>query len=299
MHCKGSRIFGYATPTSDYDVKFIFVRNKLGNYISTGEAKEDLSLATSAIDATGQKVEIDAVGWDVTKAFRLLRLSNPSIIEWSKIAQSGLHPPYRDVGGFGALLASLCDECTDFRRLEASWRSQALKSVRERVCSGGKKVIGGIIQGSIDVGSEERSAMNIKNFYMKSLCNLVHAEVAAKLGVYPPLSMLDAAQLLEAHGHLPLDVSAAIREVAGLRTRGILECQRNPVLDAWIEEIMIRSRKQGGSKGAEIGNTASANSDEDVISNQMHDATRLCDQALLGVVLMYAHRPAPAQGLTE
>jgi predicted nucleotidyltransferase len=72
----GSRAWGFESPDSDWDVRFLFV-HPADSYLSIDAPLEQLELkADTAIGA------LDAVGWDLRKALRLLRKSNPSLIEW-------------------------------------------------------------------------------------------------------------------------------------------------------------------------------------------------------------------------
>jgi len=76
MHCVelGSRAWGFASPDSDYDVRFIYVREK------------DFYLR---LDPTRDVIEwkpdetLDINGWDVRKALQLLYKSNPTLFEWN------------------------------------------------------------------------------------------------------------------------------------------------------------------------------------------------------------------------
>ncbi len=71
----GSRAWGFASPNSDYDVRFIYVHPK-DYYLSIDlENKRDV-VEYEIID------EIDINGWDIRKALKLLLKSNPSLIEW-------------------------------------------------------------------------------------------------------------------------------------------------------------------------------------------------------------------------
>ncbi|WP_081886016.1 nucleotidyltransferase domain-containing protein [Haloferula sp. BvORR071] len=82
----GSRAWGFASPDSDYDIRFLFLRPE-STYFSIWEG-------TDAIDLPLEN-ELDAGGWDIRKAARLLGKSNGALVEW-------LHSPvvYRNEGGF-------------------------------------------------------------------------------------------------------------------------------------------------------------------------------------------------------
>ena len=69
----GSRAWGFESPDSDFDVRFVFVR-PLSDYLMLNEQKD--TIERPEID------RIDASGWDLRKFLRLLRDSNPSAIEW-------------------------------------------------------------------------------------------------------------------------------------------------------------------------------------------------------------------------
>jgi predicted nucleotidyltransferase len=70
----GSRGWGFASPNSDWDVRFIYVHTK-DWYLSIDEPKDMLDFA---IDAN----ELDLTGWELRKTLRLFRSSNASPFEW-------------------------------------------------------------------------------------------------------------------------------------------------------------------------------------------------------------------------
>jgi len=75
----GSRAWGFASPDSDYDVRVVYVHD-LDWYLSI-----DLERRADAIDPDIVETpagEVDLHAWDVRKALRLFRKSNPSLIEW-------------------------------------------------------------------------------------------------------------------------------------------------------------------------------------------------------------------------
>lgn len=71
----GSRAWGFASPNSDYDVRFIYLRDR-DWYLSVDlEEKRDV-IEYPIVD------EIDLNGWDARKALRLYWKSNPAFVEW-------------------------------------------------------------------------------------------------------------------------------------------------------------------------------------------------------------------------
>ena len=76
LHCveSGSRAWGFASPDSDYDVRFIYVRPK-EHYLRLDKAKDVIEWQ---LDGT-----LDINGWDLQKALKLLYKSNPTLFEWN------------------------------------------------------------------------------------------------------------------------------------------------------------------------------------------------------------------------
>lgn len=71
----GSRAWGFASPDSDYDVRFIYVRPRDG-YLSI-----DLEHRRDVIERPIEDV-LDINGWDLRKALQLMHKSNPPLFEW-------------------------------------------------------------------------------------------------------------------------------------------------------------------------------------------------------------------------
>ena len=69
----GSRGWGFASPDSDYDVRFIYV-NRLPWYLGVDAGRDVIEQPISG--------ELDVNGWDLRKALQLLRDSNPTLLEW-------------------------------------------------------------------------------------------------------------------------------------------------------------------------------------------------------------------------
>lgn len=76
LHCieSGSRAWGFASPDSDYDVRFIYVRPR-EFYLRLDKTRDVIEWQ---LDDT-----LDINGWDVQKALTLLHKSNPTLFEWN------------------------------------------------------------------------------------------------------------------------------------------------------------------------------------------------------------------------
>jgi predicted nucleotidyltransferase len=73
----GSRAWGFPSPDSDYDVRFIYV-HPLEWYLKLDEDRDVIDLP---IEDTPVGL-LDVGGWDLRKTLRLLSKSNPVIWEW-------------------------------------------------------------------------------------------------------------------------------------------------------------------------------------------------------------------------
>lgn len=69
----GSRAWGFASPDSDYDVRFIYVRQK-SDYLRLEKLRDVIELPIDDV--------LDINGWDLQKTLRLLYKSNPTLFEW-------------------------------------------------------------------------------------------------------------------------------------------------------------------------------------------------------------------------
>jgi len=75
LHCveSGSRAWGFPSPDSDYDVRFIYVRPK-EHYLKLEKTRDVIEWQLDDV--------LDINGWDLQKALRLLHNSNPTLFEW-------------------------------------------------------------------------------------------------------------------------------------------------------------------------------------------------------------------------
>lgn len=72
----GSRAWGFASPNSDYDVRFIYVKNDKNWYLSVDLEDKRNVIEYPIVD------DIDLNGWDIRKTLKLLWKSNPALVEW-------------------------------------------------------------------------------------------------------------------------------------------------------------------------------------------------------------------------
>lgn len=69
----GSRAWGFASPDSDYDVRFIYLR-PLEDYLKLEKTRDVIEIPITD--------ELDINGWDLDKTLKLLYKSNPTVFEW-------------------------------------------------------------------------------------------------------------------------------------------------------------------------------------------------------------------------
>lgn len=91
----GSRAWGFASPDSDYDVRFLYVHPR------DWYMRIDLERQRDVIERPVEGV-FDISGWDLRKGLQLMGKSNPPLFEW-------LHSPisYRAAVGFREALLAL------------------------------------------------------------------------------------------------------------------------------------------------------------------------------------------------
>ncbi|TVT43022.1 nucleotidyltransferase domain-containing protein [Hymenobacter setariae] len=113
----GSRAWGFPSPDSDYDVRFIYV-HPLAWYLGLDEGPDTLSFPVDD--------ELDLGGWELRKTLRLLRGSNAALFEW-------LQSPivYHEAPGFQAQLAPLLPQAFNLKAGLHHYLGQLRRGVEE------------------------------------------------------------------------------------------------------------------------------------------------------------------------
>ncbi len=112
----GSRGWGFASPDSDYDVRFVYV-HRLPWYLTVEPGRDVIELPISDV--------VDINGWELRKALRLLQRSNPTLLEW-------LDSPvvYRRDETALARMRALAAQCFAGLRGRHHYRAMARKNFR-------------------------------------------------------------------------------------------------------------------------------------------------------------------------
>ncbi len=113
----GSRAWGFASRDSDYDVRFLYVHRR-DWYLSVEDRRDVIEQPLAD--------ELDVSGWELRKALRLLRKSNPPLLEWLKSPLV-----YRQDAVFAAEFGALAEEFYSPRRCFAHYLHMAFGNWRK------------------------------------------------------------------------------------------------------------------------------------------------------------------------
>jgi predicted nucleotidyltransferase len=119
----GSRAWNFASPDSDYDVRFIYARDPDWYLSFDIERRRDV-IEYPIVD------EIDCNGWDIRKALYLFTRTNGALLEW-------LRSPirYLEQGAFAQRLRDLAPKAVDAKALCYHYSHMARGNAREYLFS--------------------------------------------------------------------------------------------------------------------------------------------------------------------
>jgi uncharacterized protein len=205
----GSRAWGFGSPDSDYDVRFIY-RHPQPWYLQLTEPRDVIELG---ID----EQLIDLNGWDVRKALRLSLKSNPALYEWlvSPIV-------YLDRGTFRADARTLFEQHASVMRVAAHYWSIARTQWKSEI--------------------DGRDDPKLKKYFycIRPLLSLQYVIAHRRL---PPMNI---AELLAA-SELPVHVRNEIGQLllAKHDTPELGRGARIVVIDAWVLAELERNNPRG------------------------------------------------------
>ncbi|MGI9241140.1 MAG: nucleotidyltransferase domain-containing protein [Verrucomicrobiales bacterium] len=174
----GSRAWGFASPDSDYDVRFIYAHEP-DWYVSIDRRDETIELPPEG--------DLDLVGWDLRKAVRLFAKSNGALVEW-------LHSPavYLEATEITSVWRSLVPDAISPKSLACHYLGQC------------RRIWLGLLQ------SDQVRAKH----YLYSLRSLLAANFVLRRRTVAPVrfdALVDASDL-------PNPVRQAIRELVGAKS---------------------------------------------------------------------------------
>jgi uncharacterized protein len=208
----GSRAWGFASPDSDFDVRFVY-REPPQAAFSLFPGRDVIEEMTS-FHPDGSGVPVDLVGWSLRKALHLGVSSNPQFAEWA-----GIHTVYRADPDFHAEMRMLAAQSAP-RVLGHHYRGLAKKTLLDYL-----------------VGPED--PVGKKYLYairpiLASMWMVDHPHV----GATPPVRLSD----LRAEVEVPRSIASEIDALLTWKTAHAEQGGRRrfPVLDAWIPEAIAR-----------------------------------------------------------
>lgn len=194
----GSRAWGFASPDSDYDVRFIYVHPREW-YLSIAEERD-------VIERPLDHRLVDLAGWDLRKALRLFLKSNPAFYEW-------LTSPtvYFDDCAFAPAARALFERHADLDVLAHAYHSVAR----------------GQLSGSPD------SDIKLKRYFY-AIRPLLALQWIYEQQSLPPMNLQ---QLLEGV-KIPTEIHGAIQDLLKRKqtTPELGTGPRIAILEAWIRE---------------------------------------------------------------
>jgi len=217
----GSRAWGFPSPDSDYDCRFVCIRT-LNSYLALFPPRDVIETPLTAV--------IDVNGWDLAKAIRLLLKGNAVIVEWltSPLVYRG-DPAFRDD------FLALALEAVDRGRIARHYLHLAY-SMRKRVFDGEEaklKKLFYVLRPAIALRwLRQRPSANIAPMNFPTLCAqadlppTVDAEIAALIerkattrelgsGVVPPsLRALIENEIAAAETAFAETIAASPRQIA-------------------------------------------------------------------------------------
>jgi predicted nucleotidyltransferase len=204
----GSRAWGFPSPDSDYDVRFVYLHPR-DWYLSLVERRDVIEIPIDADDH-------DISGWDFRKTMQLLLRSNPPLHEWlvSPIV-------YREDGTTMAALRTLAERGYAGKSMGWHYLRMADRTYKTHL--------------------RDREEANLKKYFyvIRPLCALIWL---VERGTLPPMNL---AALLEGIV-LPAQVRRAIARLLEQKTRSneLSRGKRLRVLDPWIERQLGRGERR-------------------------------------------------------
>ena len=200
----GSRAWGFPSPDSDYDVRFIYVRPR-DWYLSLTPGRDVIE--APIVD------DIDLSGWDISKALALLLKSNAVVSEW--IESPIRYRPDDEIVGD---LAALADSVIDARSLAFHYASLG--------------------RNAADRWLDGDGAVPVKTYFYALRPALAIRWLRREGGRRPPMDLQSLVDAVGLTGGLTDDIAALV--AAKRRSNERSNSARIPALDALIRDELAR-----------------------------------------------------------
>jgi len=206
----GSRAWGFPSPDSDYDVRFVYVRPR-DWYLSLTPGRDVIE--APIVD------EIDLSGWDIRKALGLLLKSNAVVSEW---IESPIR--YRADDEIVGDLADLADSVIDARSLACHYASLG--------------------RNAGDRWLEADGAVPVKKYFYALRPALAIRWLRREGGRRPPMDLQSLADGVGLSHGVTDDIAALV--AAKRRSNERSNTARIPALDALIRDELARAGEVPG-----------------------------------------------------
>lgn len=200
----GSRAWGFPSPDSDYDVRFIYVRPR-DWYLSLTPGRDVIE--APIVD------DIDLSGWDIRKALGLLLKSNAVVSEW---IESPIR--YRADDEIVSDLAALADGVIDARSMAYHYASLG--------------------RNAADRWLDGDGAVPVKKYFYALRPALAIRWLRREGGRRPPMDLQSLVDAVDLSDGLTDDIAALV--AAKRRSNERSNTARIPALDALIRDELTR-----------------------------------------------------------
>jgi uncharacterized protein len=208
----GSRAWNFASPDSDYDVRFIYVRPPEWYLSFDVERRRDV-VEYPIVD------DIDCNGWDLRKALYLFTRTNGALLEW-------LRSPikYIEIGSMAAQLRELAPRAFDATALCYHYSHMARGNAREYLFT-------------------EQVRLKKYFYVLRPLFAIHHVEQGLGLPPVPFEELVNA--VAPTHLRAPIEQLVALKRQTGELGLGAPV----PVIDAYIKSELERHGEQFSGQG--------------------------------------------------
>lgn len=202
----GSRSWGFESPDSDYDVRFIYV-NKPDWYLTIDEGRDVIERPVDGL--------LDISGWDLRKTLRLFCKSNPVLMEW-------LVSPfvYKAYGDFRDELLSIASESFSLKASSYHYLRMAENNYNQYVLP--------------------RNPVKTKKYFyvLRPLLNILWLK---QKGSIPPMQFSTALNGLD----IPTEVFATIQDLLAQKVAAseMGKGPKIPVLEDFIQKHLIWAKQ--------------------------------------------------------
>lgn len=208
----GSRAWGFASPDSDFDVRFIYAHRQ--TWYSSVFPQRDV-IETPIEDVEGAVFDVN--GWDLRKALRLLYKSNPVLIEWlqSPIVYAA-HSAHVSNASFLDELLALAQQFHSPAAAHHHYFHMARKNYREHLLE---------------------DPIKLKKYFYVLRPVLACLWIERGMGL-PPMALMDLLQGVLPDGALKEEIIALRAEK--IRTPEFGSGRRRPLIHAFLEHELER-----------------------------------------------------------